>query len=58
MIKWIKVWIKRHIVAEFPYADACWHCNAGTCKGCSVPRAIDNGDGTGSMKGRLVGMGF
>lgn len=22
------------------------------------PRAIDNGDGTGSLKGKLVGMGF
>ena len=36
LLNWFKRFIKRHIVDDFPYEDACFMCHLGGCKGCPV----------------------
>ena len=33
LMKWFRAFIKRHIVDDFPYPDACFMCNLGPCEG-------------------------
>ncbi len=33
-MKYIKNFIRKHIVAPFPYTDICLDCKKGTCIGC------------------------
>ena len=36
LIQWLKGFVKRHIVDDFPYPDPCFDCNKGNCAGCPI----------------------
>ena len=36
MIKYIKNFIRKHVVAPFPYADECFYCNKEYCTGYDI----------------------
>lgn len=37
MIKWLKAFWRKHVVADFPYPEECWWCHNNTsCVACKV----------------------
>lgn len=36
MIKWLKAFWQKHVVADFPYPEECWWCHNTSCVACKV----------------------